>query len=148
MSTPIPTTLKALVVRSPWCFDIATGKKPIEYRSWPTKHRGPLAICAAKRKDSGVFAGCAIATVELVDCIEVGEKDFEWVLAKPRVIAAVPVAGRLGLFDVTIPLVPAKFTYDGPQAKKRGKPKVAPEMCLDEDIEEIKDDGKAGICAY
>jgi hypothetical protein len=54
-----------------------------------------------------------------VDCVEVGEKDFEWILKTPRVIKAVPVAGRLGLFDVTIPLVDAEFTYDKPRPKRK-----------------------------
>ena len=99
-----PTTLPALVVRAPWCFDIATGLKPTEQRSWSTPYRGPLAICAAKRRESGVHAGKAFCVVDLVDVRDTGCGEFDWVLARPRRIRPEPVAGRLGLFKVTIPL--------------------------------------------
>lgn len=42
--------MKALTIRQPWAALIAAGVKTIETRSWPTKHRGPLAIHAGKAK--------------------------------------------------------------------------------------------------
>lgn len=42
--------MKALTIRQPWASLIAEGVKTIETRSWATKHRGPLAIHASKRR--------------------------------------------------------------------------------------------------
>jgi len=40
--------MKAISLWQPWASLIATGAKRFETRSWSTKHRGALAICAAK----------------------------------------------------------------------------------------------------
>jgi hypothetical protein len=40
--------LKAVTLTQPWATLVAVGEKTIETRSWPTNHRGPLAIHAAK----------------------------------------------------------------------------------------------------
>ena len=42
--------MKAISLWQPWATAIAVGAKRIETRHWPTKHRGPLMIHAAKRK--------------------------------------------------------------------------------------------------
>lgn len=39
--------MKALTLHQPWATLVAEGVKTIETRSWPTKHRGPVAIHAA-----------------------------------------------------------------------------------------------------
>lgn len=39
--------MKALSIWQPWASLIATGAKRYETRSWSTKYRGPLLICAA-----------------------------------------------------------------------------------------------------
>lgn len=41
-------TVKALTMTVPWGTLVALGAKQIETRSWPTPHRGPLAIHIAK----------------------------------------------------------------------------------------------------
>jgi len=43
--------MKAITIWQPWATLIAIGAKRFETRSWPTKHRGPLAIHAAKKVD-------------------------------------------------------------------------------------------------
>ena len=43
--------LKALSLWQPWASLIAVGAKRIETRSWPTKHRGPIAIHASAKTD-------------------------------------------------------------------------------------------------
>lgn len=48
--------MKAISLHQPWAQLVALGLKHYETRSWSTKHRGPLAIHAAKRKDQGVVA--------------------------------------------------------------------------------------------
>ncbi len=40
--------MKALSLIQPWASLIVLGEKRIETRSWPTTHRGPLAIHASK----------------------------------------------------------------------------------------------------
>jgi hypothetical protein len=40
--------MRALTLHQPWASLVALGAKAIETRSWPTSHRGPLAIHAAK----------------------------------------------------------------------------------------------------
>lgn len=40
--------MKALTLTQPWAALVAIGAKRIETRSWGTRHRGPLAIHAAK----------------------------------------------------------------------------------------------------
>lgn len=39
---------KALSLRQPWAWLVAEGLKPIENRSWSTKHRGPFFIHASR----------------------------------------------------------------------------------------------------
>ena len=41
--------MKAISLWQPWASAIALGHKSIETRQWTTRHRGPLAIHAAKR---------------------------------------------------------------------------------------------------
>lgn len=43
--------MKALTVRQPWATLITVGVKRYETRSWPTRHRGPLAIHAGMALD-------------------------------------------------------------------------------------------------
>jgi hypothetical protein len=43
--------MKSLTVKQPWAFSIAHLGKPIENRTWTTKHRGPIAIHAGKGWD-------------------------------------------------------------------------------------------------
>lgn len=41
--------MKAISLWQPWASAISLGHKRIETRGWPTRHRGPIAIHAAKR---------------------------------------------------------------------------------------------------
>ena len=41
--------MKAISLWQPWASAIALGHKSIETRGWATRHRGPIAIHAAKR---------------------------------------------------------------------------------------------------
>ena len=71
--------MKALSVRQPWTSLIAEGTKTVEVRSWRTRHRGPLVICAAAqyaagfaglRTESRTFPlGVAVCIVDLVDVV-------------------------------------------------------------------------------
>lgn len=43
--------IKAVSLWEPWASLMAIGAKKIETRSWHTSYRGPLLICAAKRRN-------------------------------------------------------------------------------------------------
>lgn len=45
-------TIKALTIRQPWASAVALGLKLVETRSWPTHHRGLLAIHAGAATDA------------------------------------------------------------------------------------------------
>jgi hypothetical protein len=86
-------TMRVLSIQQPWASLIMHGRKPIELRSWPTQHRGPLAVHAARRFGAaqrrlciespmcGVLArvgirrladlplGCILGTVTVLDCV-------------------------------------------------------------------------------
>ena len=44
--------MKALSLWQPWASLIAAGVKRFETRHWETRHRGPIAIHAAKRLEA------------------------------------------------------------------------------------------------
>lgn len=51
-------SLKSLTMTNPWGTLVALGAKTIETRSWPTPHRGPLAIHVAKTLPPEAAACC------------------------------------------------------------------------------------------
>ena len=87
--------MKCISLWQPWASLIAIGAKHIETRSWPTKHRGRIAIHAAKRAmdwegaelwkkysgqswfqaivamspTSGIRRGEVVAVADLYDCL-------------------------------------------------------------------------------
>ena len=91
--------MKALSIRQPWASLIASGKKTVETRTWETKYRGPILICAGKTwfvkacadhlgQGPGELLGVALAIVELYDIKTMA----------PEHEAAAMVASRPGLF--------------------------------------------------
>ena len=69
--------MKALTISQPFASLIASGEKWIENRSWPTNHRGPLAIHAGKgtqylaREELAEYqTGCVIAVAKLAACVQ------------------------------------------------------------------------------
>ncbi|AWP28802.1 ASCH domain-containing protein [Paenibacillus sp. Cedars] len=53
--------MKAITIIQPWATLIALGEKQLETRSWPTKHRGELAIHAGKKIDR---EACEVAEIK------------------------------------------------------------------------------------
>jgi hypothetical protein len=108
--------MTAISIRQPWASLIATGKKTIETRTWPTKHRGPLLICVSQSpKRHGLPTGVALAIADVIDCrpmtkadepaacCDIYPKAWSWVLANVRAIDHFKVKGQLGLFKVELP---------------------------------------------
>src|SRR5258708_38973879 len=83
--------MQALTVRQPFADDIINGRKPIEYRRWPTDYRGLLLIHAARTLDCRATRGTKYRTqaivgmVELVDCIKdtLNPNSYLWILSNP-----------------------------------------------------------------
>jgi hypothetical protein len=50
--------MRALSLWQPWATLLVGGRKRIETRSWPLKHRGPLLIHAAKKWNADLSALC------------------------------------------------------------------------------------------
>lgn len=113
--------MKALTIQQPWAGLIESGRKTVELRSWTTKHRGPLMVCAGAR----AWSDEAVATLgdgpRGVECVMVdvrpateADRDasavgdrvasldglFAWVLANPRPVERRPVRGMPGLFTL------------------------------------------------
>lgn len=119
--------MKALSVRQPWAIQINDGIKNLEFRTWQTKHRGPLLICASSY-DPGLWVdvdygdgdietlplplGCMLCVVNLVDVRPATKEEVEahggtyepglyaWVFEDGYNVEPEPVKGRLNLFDV------------------------------------------------
>lgn len=107
--------MKALSLKEPWASKVLNGEKTIETRTWKTKHRGPLLLCASKQPKSSI-SGHAFAVCTLVDVVpmtEEHEKDaccgvyegaYAWILKDITPIEPFPVRGYQGLFDVDMPI--------------------------------------------
>jgi hypothetical protein len=78
--------MKVLSIKQPWAWAILAGHKRVENRSWPTDHRGPLAIHAGRQDDPEGYRllaelgievpddlprGAIVGTVELLDVVRV-----------------------------------------------------------------------------
>lgn len=98
-------TMMALSIHPEYAWEIFTGEKTIEYRSWQTNYCGPLLICATAHKKRGYIAGHALCVAYLEDIITYGPHDYDWQLApfvegKSYHIEPFPVKGQLKLFTV------------------------------------------------
>ena len=119
--------MKTLTLIQPWASLIVDGKKTVETRSWPTKHRGLLAIHAGKKVDSAaciefgyspktIVTGSILGTCEVRDCVEFPNAKtppdpygdftngrFGWILTNVKKFVAPKAAkGLLGLWESTI----------------------------------------------
>lgn len=75
--------MKAISLHQPWASLVAMGLKRVETRSWPTRHRGWIAIHAAKRwsrsqrvasvgflgSDPDIPLGAVVAIARVSDCV-------------------------------------------------------------------------------
>lgn len=81
--------MKAVSLHQPWAILLAAGVKRIETRSWPTRHRGQLAIHATKqqpwpgyalsmaeRLDLPLERGAVVGVVDVADCVPADELEL------------------------------------------------------------------------
>ncbi len=103
--------MKALSIKEPWASMIRDGKKIIETRTWSTKYRGNILLCASKYPESDI-SGKAFAIAQLIDVKPMIKEDivraqcdmypgaYSWFLGDIELIESFDVRGKLKLFDV------------------------------------------------
>lgn len=105
-------SIRGLCLKEPWASMVANGRKTIETRTWKTKYRGPVLLCASK-KPPGPLAGQAFMVVQLKDCRPMTPADEEaaggvkcepgryaWEIKKIMDIKPFAIKGKLGLFKL------------------------------------------------
>ncbi|MBP8646146.1 MAG: ASCH domain-containing protein [Syntrophobacteraceae bacterium] len=124
--------MKALSVQQPFAFEILSGTKTIEVRSWDTLHRGDLLICSStkpafSREEMNEIEeeyGCrfrygqALCVVRIADVRpmrpgdeeeamvnEIDPDAFSWLIEDVRPVVPFPVKGRQGFFEVEDALI-------------------------------------------
>lgn len=140
--------MKALSVQQPYAFEIQSGLKTIEVRTWDTLHRGDLLICSSGKpafpkeemEDMEDEYGClflygqALCVVHVADVRLMARGDeegalmdscdpeaFSWVLEDVRPVVPFPVKGKQGLFEVDDTLIEySPFRYDESVVVRQG----------------------------
>ncbi len=111
--------MRCLSVRQPWADLIREGVKTIELRTWTTKYRGLLVICAASNRsrtddanrwpmEGPLGVARALVRLEIIRPAERRDRgaacrvpacgEHAWVLTLLQQLDPVPVSGQLGLF--------------------------------------------------
>jgi hypothetical protein len=140
--------MKAISVRQPFAFEIMSGQKTIEVRTWDSLHRGDLLICSPGKPAFSVeemeeleeeygctfLYGQALCIVRIVDVRlmmqgdedkalvdEIDPEAYCWVIEDVRPVIPFPVKGKQGLFEVDDALITVSpFRYDEPVVVKNG----------------------------
>lgn len=116
--------MKCLTLIQPWASLIVDGRKKIETRSWPTKHRGPMGIHAGAKVDTAacidfgydpatIPTGVILCIVVVIDCVrfpsplappdrygDFAPGRYGWILGKVRRLThPLHMKGALGLWN-------------------------------------------------
>ncbi len=106
-----PSKIKALCIKEPYASLIRSGEKDIETRTWNTKVRGEILLCASKIPKSDI-SGNAFATAILIDTRLMRFEDekraccnfipglYSWILINIKPIDPIPIKGQLRFFEV------------------------------------------------
>ena len=103
--------MKALSIHAPYIYEIITGTKKEEYRSWKPKEFGRILLCSSAKKYLGYVSGHALCTVKVVGIKSYpgegpnGRVLYGWILGNIEYIEPFPVKGKLHLFDVDDSLI-------------------------------------------
>lgn len=113
--------MKAISIKNPYAYDLVVGQKTlipdepfdaqanplVEWRSWGTRYRGDLLICAsASPKVPMMFSGHALGIVELFDCKwrrvpGTWDMAYAFLCRNPRpLLKPFPLKGQLQLYEV------------------------------------------------
>lgn len=140
--------MKAISVKQPFAFEIMSGRKTIEVRTWDTLHRGDLLICSSgkpafSREEMEEIEdeyGCTFLYGHALCIVRVGDvrymkqgdeekalmdeidpEAFSWLLDEVRPVIPFPVKGKQGLFDVDDSLITVSpFRYNESVVVKKG----------------------------
>ncbi|MFN7970864.1 MAG: ASCH domain-containing protein [Acidobacteriota bacterium] len=116
--------MKALSIQQPWAWLIVQGHKDVENRTWSTNLRCRILVHAGRRFDESGYRwvrdvmhvamppiseferGGLVGEVDLIDCVQLSDSPwfagpYGFLLRNPRPLRLVPLAGRLGFFEVT-----------------------------------------------
>lgn len=120
--------MKALTLKPDWAMLMFQGDKTVEFRTWKTNYRGDIVICSSAKKMRGCISGNALMVANLKEIVPFrkshleaaamdtmpDQKGFAWIFDNFRMLYPQPVKGKLGLFDVDIPIkyVPDELTED------------------------------------
>lgn len=106
--------MKALSIHPEYAMNIIKGLKTVEVRSWTTKYRGDVLICATARQGKDLIPGHALGVVTLENVVPMQRghaRDamvnpyedwrgyYAWVLKDPRPIVPFPMKGKLSLWE-------------------------------------------------
>ncbi len=120
--------MKSLSIQQPWCWAILNGK-PVENRSWPTRHTGPFLIHASKTFDHYGYSwlldhrelltanvpprddfqmGGVVGKSNIIDCVSYHPSPFffgPWgfVLRDSEPLPFFPCKGKLNFFELEYP---------------------------------------------
>ena len=87
---------RAISIRQPYVEQILRGTKKYEYRSMPTKIRGRVYLYASrtpgandhwdklKMEPGDLPSGTIVGSVEIVDCIKFGSREYGYRLRNPK----------------------------------------------------------------
>ena len=111
--------MKALSLHPENAAAVAWGDKLVEYRTWQTKYRGPLLICASAKKTAGFLTGYALCVMNLEEIYHFPDGSYGWRFSpyptgKSYHIEPFPVKGLQRLFEVDEDLIkPVKWEQEG-----------------------------------
>ncbi len=91
--------MKCISLWQPWASLIMTGAKTYETRSWPTRYRGPLIICAAKARNPKIKAFIQDYQEELLPILSGTLKPKQHSLEKVS-LDNLPLGAALGVVDL------------------------------------------------
>ena len=140
--------MKAVSVQQPFAFEILSGQKTIEVRTWDALYRGDLLICSSGKpayskremEEMEEEYGCtflyghALCIVRIADVRymrkgdeekalmdEIDPEAYSWVIEDVRLVIPFPVKGKQGFYEVDDSLITVSpFKYDEPVVVKMG----------------------------
>jgi len=98
--------VKAISIEAWHVVEIIEGKKKYEYRSWPTNHRGKIAIHT--KAMAGEYRGHITAVADLISCKKI-DKGYAFELQNVKTIAPIIHKGQQRIFN--IPFEEESFVY-------------------------------------
>jgi len=91
----------AISIHGKYCDQIYARTKTVEYRTWPTSHRGDILVCRTADKDTHMPGLCGIVA-DLYDCVDTGDGAYAFLLRNIRHIKPFAVKGQQRIFNIDV----------------------------------------------